>query len=576
MADYNDIKQSIATNLPDNNKREITASKLRDTLNKFVNKVETTETGIEGNVSDINTKITGLDEKLMGIHYSEEKTFNSASSIIYFSNMGFHSGDTIYVKISGTALWSSAWLYGDAGNMVGSRILWVTQNNSYEVTLTSDTNTIGLRIYELSSAGDVRIDLTKKKGELDLLYDYTDSKTEGLKIVGLDKGYEVISWDILIADKIISAELSHPQTSAGYNLIKLHCKAGDSLRITNIATAIGNAALSICNTSFIGDDNQEVIPIITSQQNGATNYDWEAPFDCDIVICYYTSSTPVIAKFSSSLVERVAVTENLSWQGKTIVCFGDSLTEFRGNGQSYGDWIAKFTGANVICVGIGGGVIRQRTIPVDNPTNNNAAYAALDIYNMVKSSCEQDFTKQVAAANWLRDNVGDDNTAIIQRLVDIDWSKVDAVTILGGTNDWHNSPGSFGESGSTDANYTLGAINEIIRLLTSTYKHISLYWFTTIVRYETPSGTSIIDARVPENWSDVWQNSAGVTLKDTIQPIIAEVSNNKIPVCDMYNTLGWNENNFSQYFNIDNTHPYNGFEQMAKKMIGFINANRTF
>ena len=39
MADYNDIKQSIVTNLPDNNRREITASKLRDTLNGFVDKV---------------------------------------------------------------------------------------------------------------------------------------------------------------------------------------------------------------------------------------------------------------------------------------------------------------------------------------------------------------------------------------------------------------------------------------------------------------------------------------------------------------------------------------------------------
>ena len=396
-----------------------------------------------------------------------------------------------------------------------------------------------------------------------------------MEIVGLDKGYEVISWDVLIADKEIAAQRLHPKTSAGYNLIKLHCKAGDLLRITSIVTSIDTAVLSICYPSFIGNDNQEVIPIIVSQQNKATNYDWKAPFDCDIVICYYTSSTPVITKFSSPLVERVAVAENLSWQGKTVVCFGDSLTEFDGNGQGYGDWIVKFTGANVIRVGIGGSELRQRTIPVDNPTNLNNAYAALDIYNMVKSSCEQDFTKQIAAANWLRDNVGDDNTAIIQRLVDIDWSKVDAVTILGGTNDWHNDGDFFGDSGSTDANYTLGAINEIIRMLT-TYKHISLYWFTTIVRYETPSGTPIIDARVHENWSDVWQNSAGMTLKDTIQPIIAEVSNNKIPICDMYNTLGWNENNFSQYFNIDNTHPYNGFEQMAKKMIGFINANRTF
>ena len=526
--------------------------------------------------SELNTKLTDLEQQIYGIHFSEEKTFNSASSILYFTNVGLKSGDKIYIKISGTALWTMAWLYGDAGTLVDSKILKVEQNKTYEITLTSDTNTIGLRIYKLSSAGDVRIDLTKKKGDLDHLYDYVDKKTEGLKIVGLDKGYEVISWDVLIADKEISAQLLHPKTSAGYNLIKLHCKAGDFLRITNIGAVIGTAVLSICSSDFIGNDNQGVIPVIISQQNAATNYDWESPFDCDIVICYHTSFTPVISKFSSPLVEKVAVAENLSWQGKSVVCFGDSLTEFIGNGQGYGDWIAKFTGANVIRVGIGGAQLRQRTTPLDNPTNVKDAYAALDIYNMVKSSCEQDFTKQIAAANWLRDNAGDDNTAIIQRLVDIDWSKVDAVTILGGTNDWHNDGNFFGESGSTDANYTLGAINEIIRLLTSTYKHISLYWFTTIVRYETPSGISIIDARVHENWSDVWKNSAGKTLKDTIQPIIAEVSNNKIPICDMYNTLGWNENNFSQYFNIDNSHPYNGFEQIAKKMIGFINANRTF
>ena len=526
--------------------------------------------------SILTSKLTELDEKISGIRYSEEKTFNSESSILYFSDIGFKSGDKIYVRISGTALWSSAWLYGDAGVMVNSKILFVEQNNTYEITLTSDTNTIGLRIFSLSSAGDVRIELTKKKGDIDLVYDYVDEKTEGLKILGLDKGYEVISWDVLVADKLITSSLSHPVDNAGYNLIKLHCNAGDLLRIQNISAPIGGAILSICNTSFIGDNRQYVIPVIISQQNPVTNYDWESPFDCDIVICYYTGATPIISKFSSPLLESVTVSKNNSWQGKTVVCFGDSLTEFTSNEQGYGNWIAKFTGANVIRVGIGGAQLRQRTTPVDNPTNVLSAYAALDIYNMVKSSCEQDFTKQIAAANWLRDNTNDDNTAIIQRLVDIDWSKVDVVTILGGTNDWHNSPNNFGESGSTDANYTLGAINEIIRLLTSTYKHISLYWFTTIVRYETPGNTSITDARVHENWSDVWQNSAGMTLKDTIQPIIAEVSNNKIPICDMYNTLGWNEYNFSQYFNIDNTHPYNGFEQLAKKMIGFINANRTF
>ena len=53
MIDYNDIKQSITTNLPDNNNREITAAKLRSTLNEFVDKVETTETGLVDNVDDI-------------------------------------------------------------------------------------------------------------------------------------------------------------------------------------------------------------------------------------------------------------------------------------------------------------------------------------------------------------------------------------------------------------------------------------------------------------------------------------------------------------------------------------------
>lgn len=60
MADYNDIKQSIATNLPDNNKREITAARLRDTLNGFVDKVQETETGIEGKVSTNETNVTNL------------------------------------------------------------------------------------------------------------------------------------------------------------------------------------------------------------------------------------------------------------------------------------------------------------------------------------------------------------------------------------------------------------------------------------------------------------------------------------------------------------------------------------
>lgn len=89
MIDYNNVKQTIAANLPDNNKQEITAEKLRSTLNEFVDKVETTETGIEGNVSEINTKITRLGKE--GIYdvsaNNDGATFASLSALLSDENL---------------------------------------------------------------------------------------------------------------------------------------------------------------------------------------------------------------------------------------------------------------------------------------------------------------------------------------------------------------------------------------------------------------------------------------------------------------------------------------------------------
>ena len=64
MIDYNDIKQTIAENLPDNNRREITAARLRDTLDGFVDKVQETETGIEGKVSTNESNIGNLSGRM--------------------------------------------------------------------------------------------------------------------------------------------------------------------------------------------------------------------------------------------------------------------------------------------------------------------------------------------------------------------------------------------------------------------------------------------------------------------------------------------------------------------------------
>ena len=67
MIDYNDIKQTIAENLPDNNRREITAAKLRDTLDGFVDKVQETEAGLEGKISANETNIGNLSGEVSGL-----------------------------------------------------------------------------------------------------------------------------------------------------------------------------------------------------------------------------------------------------------------------------------------------------------------------------------------------------------------------------------------------------------------------------------------------------------------------------------------------------------------------------
>lgn len=261
------------------------------------------------------------------------------------------------------------------------------------------------------------------------------------------------------------------------------------------------------------------------------------------------------------------------WGGHTIVCFGDSNTEFTDDkNMAYPDYIAKFTGANVINVGIGGSQLRQRATPVASPTTSTEAYAALDTYNMIKAAVEQDYSKQVAASEWLDEHDLDRNNAIIARFQAVDWSKVSAITIMGGSNDWNNASTAWGDVDSTDPNYSFGAINEIIRIFLAAYPHIRIYWLTPFVHWYANSVAERTDA----NWSDNYEKN-GKTLKQFSATIEEIVIAKHQPVCDLYNTLGWNQYNFSQFFNdTDGVHARKGYSAIARRVIGFIDANRTF
>lgn len=272
-----------------------------------------------------------------------------------------------------------------------------------------------------------------------------------------------------------------------------------------------------------------------------------------------------------------------SYIGQTIVCFGDSLTEMTdiSYGHHYTDYLNYFYGINAINVGVGGSQLRQRREPSLNPSTDYEAFAAIDVVNMIKAACEQDFTYQQAAATYLDARPGEagKKQAILDRLKAIDWSKVDAVTIFAGTNDWYNA-NTLGVSGSTDVNKTLGAINEIIRMLLTTYPNIKLYWFTPVVRWVSDFNVGTTPPTIDDTkFGDNYSVSGNGTLKDECAAIIQEVTKNHIPVCDMYNNLGWNKYNCNQYFaGTDGSHPrtFKGVSYLARKIFNFIHANKLF
>jgi lysophospholipase L1-like esterase len=320
-----------------------------------------------------------------------------------------------------------------------------------------------------------------------------------------------------------------------------------------------------------------------------------------------------------NLIDDVNQLKNkYNWSGKKVVCFGDSITEFAGGDSlRYSDHISRITDSVVYNVGVGGTQLRQRTQPVEvfssdesypsgkvvfykeaneehyrcykftsnhsgNWTGNDvqeltsygSAYANLDIINMVKAACSQDFSIVEAGADFIYTSARDNNVPIVNVLKSIPWDEVDVVTLFAGTNDWNNASGSWGQPNvdSFDVNYTFGAINEIIRLILTTYPHVKLYWFTPIVRWldwKNGQGTD-------SNWSDVFEKN-NTTLKQFASQIFNEVQKNHIPVCDMYNTLGWNKYNFGNYFPTnDGTHPSKGYSNLAQKIVSFINANKIF
>lgn len=288
---------------------------------------------------------------------------------------------------------------------------------------------------------------------------------------------------------------------------------------------------------------------------------------------------------ATGLFKKVLELENKSsnlLQGKTILCLGDSITEFRYQDKRYSDFLAEITGANVINGGIGGTQMSRRTaIPSTAVfSSNREAYACLDLPSITRALNTGDFTKQEAAAQWLisddnTNKTSDDNTAIIERLKGVDLNSVDIVTIFIGTNDIGGDLGEVGEKGDdTSALNMSKGFYQIIKNLLTANPNLRIYYYCPMPRYFGDIRTfDPENADTNPEWCDAYETAKGYKFPEMVDHQISLAKHYKIPVCDMYRTLGINQWNIASIMRgdiSDGTHPYKGFKMIANKIASFI------
>lgn len=258
---------------------------------------------------------------------------------------------------------------------------------------------------------------------------------------------------------------------------------------------------------------------------------------------------------------------------KTIVCFGDSITEFNGDdNKGYGDYLAELSGATVVRGGIGGTQLATRKQPVevipDNEDDYKHAYGAVDISNLAKAWANKDWSIVDNAVAWLAANKNDDNSAVIERLKNCPIEDTDIVIVFGGTNDLNN--GTYGNPTDTDAvGSVCGGINQIIDSILTVKLDMVIYFFTPIPRMI--SGVWSDDYRTGQTESD----GGDLSFPGLVKRIKECVEYNHIPCCDMYYGAGITKKNITVYAD-DGVHPNHAYYLLANRMYGFIMANRNW
>ena len=280
------------------------------------------------------------------------------------------------------------------------------------------------------------------------------------------------------------------------------------------------------------------------------------------------------------LVERLDTTLVKNSTNRTIMVFGDSLSEKDAHNGMVGqrddmrwsDWLRCFNpGITVHNLAIGGTRYSRRASLSTTPSSLQAL-AAIDIVTLVNGICDNDYSYLDPAVERLKNVDGEDIPEIVvgraKAVHTAGFDKITDIVLMAGGNDWfsgQNKEGggqnraTLGTVDSTDDTTILGALNVIINKLATTMPQAKIYIATQppIYRY---------DNRTEGNWCDNWHDSnTGLSFADIFDGIRLVAKKWHLPIIDIYENVGWNQLNFSNYFiDRDSHHPLKGLRRIAE------------
>lgn len=233
------------------------------------------------------------------------------------------------------------------------------------------------------------------------------------------------------------------------------------------------------------------------------------------------------------------------YAGKTIVCFGDSITGNYLSPEDYPSMIASITGATVYNVGFGGCTMSYH----DDELRRE--FSMVGLVNSIVSgnfSAQENSGVSITAANGDRRNYVPERIATLKS---IDWSTVDYITIAYGTNDWNSNYAIDNENNPLDTTSYIGAFRYSVEQLLTKYPNIKILVITPLWRWwdETAGSVEYRD-------SDTYAKGTGWYLYDYGNALIEACKEYHIPCFDLYYECMMNKLNRYVYFPAnDGTHP---------------------